>query len=400
MADKNYFITGLTAQKLLKLRKNEITFCDLDCDLDTGAEKGIAVDKENMGPLLQVLGVKIISEKKTDMEGIVKVELGKGEKTTEIEATEPKKEYKVSIDKRQGGWWDGGGEKQFLDILKEVLSPAVKKDILICVPHGHATEPERDDKFHVFCWSSPPGEKVHQTPETMWGYLVSCRDKSFIFSGLGIPITTDEGDVVAELIDDNLYIFHDIVHRGDQEEYAIFRRICQEVSLDLTPDPAERQKRKEELSRKAYIELCEKRLEKTITGTRESIEKGEKEIQKLQVQLVNSIREVNGCRAKLEQISSRETLETERFGREFDSLIKIPGIEKVEVNKDIVFLYTEYIYLPFEAEGIKNILDIGKFRIEIDLHPEQQRQLVQRVHKPVRYVQLAVQLAWRHLELR
>jgi hypothetical protein len=61
-------------------------------------------------------------------------------------------------------------------------------------------------------------------------------------------------------------------------------------------------------------------------------------------------------------------VETEKFNREFDSLIKIPGIEKVRVSKEKVFLFTEHIYITLEAEGIKKILDIGKFKIEINLH--------------------------------
>lgn len=384
MADKNYFITGLTAQKLSKLIKNEITFCNLDI----GTEKGIAVDEENMSPLLQVLGVKIISEEKTDMEGIVKVKLGKGEKAAEINVPEIEKEYKVSIDEERGGW---DGTEAFLDILKEVLLPVVKKDILICSLGGRKRIPVRDDKFHVFCWSSSSEGITSTPPETMWGHGVSCRTESPTFTGQGIPITTEEGWNVAELVGDNLYIFHHISHYGKEEENAIFRRICQEVAAELTLDPAEKQKRKaeiqkreEELSRKAYIELCEKRLKKTIADTKESIKNGEKEIPELQGELVNLIREVNDCRVKLEQILSRQTLETEKFSKEFDSLIKIPGIEKVKVTEDMVFLFTEYIYLPLEVEGIKKILDIGKLKVEISLEIPRD----ERVYKCIRIFNL------------
>ncbi len=133
--------------------------------------------------------------------------------------------------------WNGENKDSFRMIVQEILETIVK-DVMLHVPHNHNHEPIYDECFHIFIWSSPKGNNTIDVPEKIWDVKVNCRDEAFAPSGWGIEIR-DNDYVVAELIDYNLYIHHDICHCGTEEELAIFRKILEKV-IELIPSPEER----------------------------------------------------------------------------------------------------------------------------------------------------------------
>jgi hypothetical protein len=133
--------------------------------------------------------------------------------------------------------WDGDANRSMFQVLAEhLLMPVVKADIVISVPHKRIREYIEDfrEPFRVYIWSSvTEAEKLVATPKRMWGHEVACTDSSFPPSGRGITISDDRGHAVAELFPCALYIHHDLVHHGDISALHIFRKILEEVALNV-----------------------------------------------------------------------------------------------------------------------------------------------------------------------
>jgi hypothetical protein len=137
--------------------------------------------------------------------------------------------------------WNGYQRELFVQTAKRILLPVVKKDIVISIPHGDHALPANDGKFHIFIWSTPTGEQTSMVPTFIWGIPVNCRDTGMAYCGSGLNIVDSATDwSVAELIGDNLYVHHDLVHRGTPEEIQIFERLLQEVVTILNSSPEER----------------------------------------------------------------------------------------------------------------------------------------------------------------
>lgn len=210
----------------------------------------------------------------------------------------------------------------------------------------------------------------------MWGVNVDCRDKWFRYldDRDAFPIVSDEGDTVAQVFaGNNLYIHHDVCDEATFRELKIYRKILEEAVKIAKLSAEERSKKKEELARIArekskeqYVIECNRRFEKTVSGTRQKIESGQAEIQLLQKLLVKKIRETSGAKKKLEQLESRKDDEIERYGNEFEQLMNLEGYENFETHDGVIKGFTEWIYItPEECNPKNKTFSIGKFRIEV-----------------------------------
>ncbi len=358
--EKNYFLAGreyVSPFMMGRLQEVGIDFVEMKID---GAV-GVVVDEENLLRALKVLGAEVEAEYTTSYEGIVRVEL---RTISEVEvAAEP--EFQVEVKS-----WDGKQSKEFVRITEQVLLPVVKENIFLHVPHKHTRHPVEKD-FQILIWSAPDGSANTKPPAEMWGVRVDCRDDGYAPSGQGVPIYDDSGWPVAELVGgNNLYIFHDICHKGTDRELEIYRHILEEVVAELTLTPEQKAERQRKLaearrqrSREQYIAECSKRLRKTLEDTRKKISDGEREIEELQKRLVRKIREVAGARRKLEQLQSCQSGELERYGKEFDKLLEVSKVVDVQVVPGMIKVFTDTLYCTDPRSG--KVHEIGSFCIEI-----------------------------------
>lgn len=355
---KNYFIPGLTPEKKARLQESAVDFCDFEID----GTAGVVVDDDALPRALAILGAASAAESATSLEGIVRLELSQAD----VPLTPQK--FEVIVE-----GWEGKNQGGFVKIAQEILVSAVRTDVILSVPHKKTAAPVSDGKFYIFFWSAPAETSFRKTPKEIWGVAVDCRDESFFPSGQGVPIMDAEtGWAVGEVVDgNNLYIHHDLCHHGTDRELAIFRRLCEEVALELSATPeeekAERQRKlaeaKRAASREAYTKECARRFEKTVQGTREAVAKGHADIARLQQELTRRIREAQGAERKLEQIESLRGDHVASYGREFDSLVAVPGVERVEVADGVIKVFTENILIT--PERCADTYDIGRFRMEI-----------------------------------
>ncbi len=113
----------------------------------------------------------------------------------------------------------------------------------------------------------------------------------------------------------------------------------------------------------AYVKECSKRFEKTLEGTRKAIKDGNAAVAKLQVELVKKIRETRGAERKLEQMESSREAQTEGYAQEFNKLLQVPKVRRVEAKEGKVIVYTDVLFCTDPRTGICH--EIGAFRIEL-----------------------------------
>lgn len=117
-------------------------------------------------------------------------------------------------------------------------------------------------------------------------------------------------------------------------------------------------------SREAYVKECSKRFEKTLDGTKKAITDGHAAVAKLQAELVKKIRETKGSERKLEQLEASKGGQLSEYGLEFDKLLQVPKVIRVEAKEGKVNVFTDVLFCTDPRSGIRH--EIGAFRIELD----------------------------------
>lgn len=352
---KNFFIPEISPERKQKLQEAAVAFCDMELD---GAI-GLVVDEDNIDRALEVLGAAIESEKVTSIEGIVKIFLKEVGVVSSIA-------YTVTVK----SWSDGGSQETFKKIVSEILSPFIKRNVEVYVPHKNCHSGVSVDNFGIFVWSAP--QRIMQEIEIKnWGgKSLGCSDSLSTEDAFEFVVMDEAGVAIAGYRPGNLWIFNDLVHYLNDNDQVVLRKILEEVVINLSASSEEKAERQRKLaeskrvaSREAYMKECSRRFEKTVQGTKDAVAKGHADIVKLQQELTKRIRETQGAERKLEQIEIFRAENTDSYGREFDSLLQVPGVENIETADGVIKVFTEHIYIT--PDGCADTYDIGKFRMEV-----------------------------------
>lgn len=124
--------------------------------------------------------------------------------------------------------WIGERRQSFVDNTQRILGPILNQNIIISVPHDEVQKPISDGNFYIWIWSAPKNTKHVYPPEIINSIRVSCRDEAFSPPGLG-DVISDQKYKVAELLENNLYIFHDICHTGNDNELRLYSWILEKA---------------------------------------------------------------------------------------------------------------------------------------------------------------------------
>lgn len=362
---KMYFLPGVTPGQLAGVNNA--------CQMEIDRRLGTVVEEGDLERSLQLLNLRVRSERGTSYEGIYLLEVEPGERREVPPAPALAPETPIGTVKIVS--WDGKQKEKFVEIAEEEILPFLGgQNVILSVPHGYAKAlpPVGSRDFQVFIWSSPVGSKNKTTPTRMFGFEVDCRDESFPPSGEGTAIVDPEtGHAVAEFFPDRaIYIHHDLCHHGTDRELSIFRKILEEVVAEIAIIPEERiardARRAEERrahSRASYVSECSKRFERTVSGTKQAVLDGSAEIAELQKRLVRKIREVAGAERKLEQLMATKGGELDKYGQEFDKLLSVPKVKDVVAGDGVIKIFTEVLYCIDPRTRKRH--EIGEFRIEI-----------------------------------
>lgn len=279
--------------------------------------------------------------------------------------------------------WDGENKEKFRTIAKEVFS-LIGVDVSIYVPHNSTKDPVNNDKINIIIWSAKSGPNGKDVPERIWGIPVDCRDKAFPPTQAKENIIYDGDYAVAELVDgNNLYIFHDIVHKGTDSEMKIFRMILENSLKIISPDVFAEILRKKELEKefqqelsqkkmskyhdvmkKHYVDICLERFSNQVKEMEGEVESGKDEIQELQNDLIEKIRETQDLEKRLSHLKGEKKEIKKELEVEFEKLLEVPKVLNVLTNADgLVEVFTDTLYC--KDPRTNNVHEIGKFKISI-----------------------------------
>ena len=328
---------------------------------------GVIVQTSDIDLALNALGATIESAQDTSLDGVTSLGLllESGDKL--LVHTEMVPSYQVET-----SGWQGRENKKFLAIVGEILLPVVKKNIIFSMPHREVHELVYDDKFHIFIWSTPQQKKDRMTPpREMWGIHVDCRESGYRPSELGFSIVDEKtGWSVGELVDNNLYVHHDICEYGSERELQIFRRFCMEAAKAIVFFASEEGKmQRREFFRNNYTKHRMSGLDRIIEELEKKKKKGHEQIRNLQRQLFTMIQETR--KAELEYkmytmpLHEKSGLEVQ-YGEEYQALFGIAGVENIVTLENVINVFTDHIYI-MPDEFPDKIFDIGKFKMVIRL---------------------------------
>lgn len=261
--------------------------------------------------------------------------------------------------------WSSGYADAFKRVVEELLLPVIGKDIVMSFRHGQARAPHAPDgRFHLFVGQ---GETTGgYTSRRPWGLQLGDYH-ALEPQGDGQVIAEESEIAMAELYEDRLYVLCSLCYNGSPTEVAVFRRLLEEAVVERSYTPEQKAGRREAAriqSRAAYVTECAKRFEKTVSGTKKAIADGHAAIAKLQTELVKKIRETRGAERKLEQLEVCAPAEVEKYGQEFDKLLQVPKVRRVEAKEGKVNVFTEVLFCTDPRTGKRH--EIGAFRIELD----------------------------------
>ena len=288
------------------------------------------------------------------------------------------REISVSVES-----WDGENKEKFRVIAKEIFS-LIGVDVNIYVPHNSSKDPVKNDKINIIIWSAKSGSNGKDVPGKIWGIPVDCRDSAFGPTQTKENVIYDGDYAVAELVNgNNLYIFHDLVHKGTENEMKIFRMLLENALKMVSPyvfaeilanKELEKEFQKElskknmskyhDIMKKYYVDICSERFENQVKEMEEEVEGGKDEIQEMQKDLIEKIREIQDLEKRLMHLGSDKKEFKKEIEVEFEKLLEVEKVLNVLTNADgLVEIYTDTLYCTNPRTN--KVHEIGKFKISI-----------------------------------
>ena len=271
--------------------------------------------------------------------------------------------------------WDG-----MTPVMKSIYDIFGVK-IIPSNPHGEPRTPVSvgsDSGFlYVHFYSSPiKTSKVKMT--NVYGYELSGGQCDAMKpSNTGIAIKDDSGTVVAEYLNENLYVLFDLPH-GDENVTEIFARIMTsyfamrgvstvklrefyQFILKGVSYVTEPFKSKDNSSRAQFARECGKLYKKNLKAMEDSLNAYNAVISENNRKLIETMRERDIILLKLEPLRSSVDARQAWADTEYDNLLATPHVENVKVEDKVISIYTDMITIHYVIKDY----NIGKFRIDI-----------------------------------
>lgn len=311
---------------------------------------------DNNKEVLKILKAKEISVDQTNYDGIFRLQI------------EIIKKYSVKRDPSME--WCGGNCKGFIDVVKKVLSPLIKKDIIIHPWHNRQSNSISDGKFHVHLWGGITKNNTgSNSPPNLFGIRVHCRDWSgWHPSENGVPL--DEPDVgwtFGEYIPDNLYIFFDCFHFGNLDELTLFKEMLVFSSKFISGDKntlklIEEERRKAQI--RHFINICKNRREEKVRTLKNKVLDFTHNINSLRKQMLQKIQDLDEFKSELWVMLNKPEEPKEKLIAELLRLETLPKVKKVQIYPTKVCIYTEPILCKDSRSN--KIHEIGRFRLDLE----------------------------------
>jgi hypothetical protein len=268
--------------------------------------------------------------------------------------------------------WDNNME-DYWPLMERVLWDFARMHslhIFVSNPSGRSTKPKTAEGcLWIRFWSAPRFKS--RTLTAAFGTSLNFYQQAATEpSGQGIPILDTSHQVVAELVQDTLYILFDL----PQEDNAgtLLSAILAEYEIVILP--LEEQARIRglqqteilEQSRCAYVTACHRRHSRYLRAAKQELESTRNKQVKLAHELSELVQRERWLSTQIPLMQKVSDEANAHHQEEFDNLIKMPKIKHVEVIGDMLIVETvELVTGPVRETQKFHIL--GKYQIHIPI---------------------------------
>ena len=237
-------------------------------------------------------------------------------------------------------------------------------------PHGNPREPTEcssENILYVYFWSTPePSERIHL--QTVFGVILEDGQKDAFKPVNSWSVIRDEsGTVVAEYLNNNLYILFDLPHARGEGVTEMFTRIMKAYFEIKGRGEGELANFYHSIrgegasSKSAFVKSCSKIHAKKLKGMEETLKTRESEINKLNEQLVSVIRDKEILETAIEPLKKSVDDRRKIAENEYDILMATPHVKDVVAVGDTIHIFTDMITIRNDGDDY----NIGEFRIDI-----------------------------------
>ena len=266
--------------------------------------------------------------------------------------------------------WNGKMKEEFIEMTERLLLPLFDKKIVVTVPHGmFSTENTNPNEFHIKIGSQmdKPNAEIVDKPLTYWGIKIDCPDYFHSPSGKGIEIIESDGFCVAELLDNTLFIHHDLIHFGEEDaierQLAILQKIYENV-ITIRSDPKEYEKIKQEREIKSFCKILNQSGNKKLSNAIKMIDKLDRQVEEYRGYLVTSHRDLIGYLKERNYLEKHGTSVTEaEVKKQWEELKHIKEVSNVSIGSSSNLEFdVDKIHIPYEEETY----EVGPFHVSIN----------------------------------
>ncbi|MBK9204121.1 MAG: hypothetical protein IPL73_17125 [Candidatus Obscuribacter sp.] len=259
-------------------------------------------------------------------------------------------------------------------ILRTIMVPALGRDIYLKECQGGTQAPLRDGMFHIFLHSAMRSGDTVETSTRMFGINRARGARSYLPTGLGLPLVSDEGEIYGELVDDNLYIFlSDALGNGTRADAEFFARLAMHARAVILEeiqcqDPTQNTLvQVQKLASYGTDVLLKERTGKALSQLQERAAN----MSKAQETFGSTLRLLVAEQKDLTRLNGYPE---QALGAEFDAILAIKKVLDVEVTKSRIIVKTDTLYCVDPRTGKKH--EIGQFEIFIRTSYDNDEQVV------------------------
>jgi hypothetical protein len=224
-----------------------------------------------------------------------------------------------------------------LYLTREILGRGIESPIAVIDCRGDYHEYVRDNVFYVLYNMKP----------------ISMPQTATLPTGQGVPFLNADGSVLAELVDDNLFIYADVLTHGRREETRRFADLLVAARRQLVVANA---LNIAEVVAHQFVEHCRETMRAPAGLTAPTAEQVNAADQSLQT--------INRRAAELEQnIVRLDQFPEAELGREYDDLLNVDKVRDIEVTETEIIVSTSMIFC--QDPRTRRIHSIGEFKIHI-----------------------------------
>jgi hypothetical protein len=239
-------------------------------------------------------------------------------------------------------------------------------------PHGVPTKPiiSGENVLYVHFYSRADYGGGFNSRDSIFGIgLVGEQRRAMMPSFHGESIKDTNGDVIAEIVENNLYILNNLPRVSGDNVTRIFERIMsayfairkQPESLISKIKMGFKKTLPTNSARRQFINGCTSLIDINVSAMERTVEKCDYELSVCNQSIVNYSRERDITLQKLEPMKISRTKREEWADKEYDTLCAIPHIKNVEMENNVLKLYTDLIKITYNDV----LYNMGEYKIEI-----------------------------------